>query len=57
MRSIHASPGGYVIVDDYRAFEPCRLATDEYREKHGISEELTDIDWTAVYWRKAATPA
>jgi O-methyltransferase len=46
------SPGGFVIVDDYHAFKPCRLAVDEFREGRGISGPLTRVDWTAVYWRK-----
>ncbi len=46
------SPGGFVIVDDYHAFKPCRLAVDEFREARGIDAPLTRVDWTAVYWRK-----
>ncbi|MEO0486882.1 MAG: TylF/MycF/NovP-related O-methyltransferase [Pseudomonadota bacterium] len=47
------SPGGYLIVDDYGAIAQCRQAIGEYREKHGITEPLTKIDWTGMYWRKA----
>jgi O-methyltransferase len=46
------SPGGYVIVDDYNDFEPCRRAITEFRESRGITSELHAVDWTAVYWRK-----
>lgn len=46
------SPGGYVIVDDYNDFEPCRRAITEFRESRGITSQLHPVDWTAVYWRK-----
>jgi O-methyltransferase len=48
------SPGGYVIVDDYNDFEPCRRAITEFRESRGITSDLQTVDWTAVYWRKDA---
>jgi O-methyltransferase len=46
------SPGGFVIVDDYYDFEPCRKAVDEFRNEIGDQAMLHRIDWTAVYWRK-----
>jgi O-methyltransferase len=46
------SPGGFVIVDDYFDFQPCRQAVDEFRENVGDQAALQRIDWTAVYWRK-----
>jgi O-methyltransferase len=48
------SPGGYVIVDDYNDFEPCRRAITEFRESRRITSELHTVDWAAVYWRKEA---
>jgi hypothetical protein len=48
------SPGGFVIVDDYHAFEPCRQATDEFREKHNIYDPIESIDWSGAFWRKSA---
>lgn len=45
------SPGGFVVVDDYRAVPACRQATDDYRAEHGIDTPLVSIDWTGVYWR------
>ena len=48
----HVVPGGFVIVDDYGDFEPCRAAVDEFRAKHGITEPIERIDWTGVFWRK-----
>lgn len=47
------SPGGYIIIDDYGTIEGCKLAVHDYREKHGITEEIIPIDWSGVYWQKA----
>ena len=47
------SPGGFVIVDDYGAWEPCRKAVDDFRAQHGITDEVVEVDWTGVYWRKS----
>lgn len=46
------SLGGYVIIDDYGAFAPCREATDEFRQRLGITAPLRRIDWSGVFWRK-----
>ncbi len=46
------SSGGYVIVDDYYAFEECRLAVREYRKAHGIKAPIQRVDPVCVYWRK-----
>jgi O-methyltransferase len=46
------SPGGFIIIDDYYAFEPCRQAVDEFRASRNITEPMTEIDWTGVFWRK-----
>lgn len=50
------SPGGFVIVDDYAnpKLPGCKQAVDDYRAEHGISDEITHIDWTGVFWRKSA---
>jgi len=45
-------PGGFVVVDDYHAFPPCRAAVDEFRAGRGIAEPITRIDWTGIFWRK-----
>jgi hypothetical protein len=47
------SPGGFIIVDDYHAFEPCRRAVDECRAARGDAAPLRRIDWTGVYWQKS----
>lgn len=46
------SPGGIVIVDDY-AVPGCREATNEFRSRRAIEEDLVEIDWTGRYWRVA----
>ncbi|MGW7361664.1 TylF/MycF family methyltransferase [Streptomyces sp. NPDC054802] len=47
------STGGFVVIDDY--FIPaCRKAVDEYREKHGITDEVEAIDEYSVFWRRSA---
>lgn len=45
-------PGGFIIVDDYGDFEPCRRAITEFRQTHNITDPIEKIDWTGVYWRK-----
>jgi O-methyltransferase len=49
------SPGGFVIIDDYLAIEGCRMAVDEYRASHGIVDEIVQVDWSCVYWRRGGT--
>lgn len=46
------SPGGYAIFDDYQNLPDCRRAIDEFRQSHGITEEICRIDQRAVYWQK-----
>lgn len=45
------SIGGFVIVDDYNSWPGCKLAVDEFRQKHGVTAALTKIDRDAVYWK------
>jgi O-methyltransferase len=45
------SPGGYVIIDDYHSWKGCRAAVDEFRHRHGITDEIRQIDPHAVYWQ------
>ena len=44
--------GGFLLVDDFGGLEGCRKAIMDYREAHGITEEIKQVDWTGVYWRK-----
>jgi O-methyltransferase len=46
------SPGGFCIIDDYHPIEACRQAVTDYREREGISAEITEIDGSGVLWRK-----
>lgn len=47
-------PGGFVVVDDYGALPPCRMAVDDFRRERGITDRIRTIDWTGVFWRKSA---
>lgn len=48
------SEGGYLIVDDYGAVKGCKKAIHDYREAHGITDQMHQIDWTGVWWRKGS---
>ncbi|MFV9632049.1 TylF/MycF family methyltransferase [Mycobacterium neumannii] len=45
------APGGFCIIDDY-LIKACRQAVTDYRDAHGISAEIVDIDGSGVFWRK-----
>jgi O-methyltransferase len=47
------SVGGYVIIDDYGAVDACAQAVTDYRNRHGIRDEITKVDWTGAYWRRS----
>jgi O-methyltransferase len=44
--------GGFIIIDDYNAFEFCKKAVLDYRLTYNIKEEIIEIDKEAVFWRK-----
>ncbi len=44
--------GGFIIVDDYHAYEGCRKAVDEFRRRKNISAYLHHVDAEARYWIK-----
>jgi hypothetical protein len=44
--------GGFVIVDDYGAFEGCRKAVDEFMTARGESPGFHRVDDTRIYFRK-----
>lgn len=47
------SPGGYVIVDDYGAFEACRMAVHDFLGKTESGEiAIVDIDGIGAWFRK-----
>ena len=45
------SVGGYLIIDDYN-IPACRKAVADFRQERGIDEEIREIDWTGVFWKK-----
>ncbi len=48
------SVGGYVIIDDYGEdqWTYCRKAVEDFREKHGVSEEPIKVDTKCYYWKR-----
>lgn len=46
------SVGGYVICDDYGCIPGAKAATDDFRNKRGITSPLIFIDWSRCYWKK-----
>lgn len=49
------SPGGFIIVDDYLSCPGCKRAVDDFRKERDITDEIVEIDWTGVFWRKVRT--
>ncbi len=48
------SAGGFVIVDDYHALDPCKQAVHDFRNRAGVTEPIEEIDGTGVFWRKSS---
>lgn len=48
----HVVSGGFVIVDDYGAYEGCRKAVDEFIETRGLKVFLSHVDQDCRYWVK-----
>lgn len=46
------SIGGYIIIDDWGAVKGCKQAVKDFRKENNITEEIKEIDWTGVYWKK-----
>jgi len=49
------SAGGFVVIDDYGGIPACRSAVTDFRRTYDITDEIQEIDWTGVWWRKAGT--
>jgi O-methyltransferase len=47
------SSGGYCIIDDWGAIPACKQAVMDYRKANNITDEIKEVDWTGVFWRKA----
>lgn len=45
-------PGGFVIIDDYGAYEGCRKAVDEFMQKNNLNVYLNHVDSICRYWIK-----
>jgi hypothetical protein len=41
-----------VILDDYLCWEGCQKATDENRQKNGITAPIVQVDAECCYWIK-----
>jgi O-methyltransferase len=46
------SPGGFVVIDDYGCIAQCQQAVEDFRRANGIADEIEQIDWTGVAWRR-----
>ncbi|HEX4434813.1 MAG TPA: TylF/MycF/NovP-related O-methyltransferase [Acidimicrobiales bacterium] len=47
------SPGGFCIIDDFGSHQSqAGQAVLDYRQAHGIDEEIVDIDGFGAYWRR-----
>ena len=46
------SIGGFIIIDDFNAFQFCKKAILDYRLRNEIKEDIIEIDKEAVFWRK-----
>jgi len=48
------SPGGFCIIDDFGSHaSQAGQAVHDYRAKHGITDEIIQIDEFGAYWRKS----
>jgi hypothetical protein len=45
------SPGGFVIIDDYR-LQPCAKAVNDFRSRQKIDDPIQEIDGMGVYWQR-----
>jgi O-methyltransferase len=45
--------GGCVVIDDYQLLHDCCLATEAYRTKHSITEQIGYVDHSAIFWQKS----
>lgn len=51
------APGGFLIIDDYGVIPACKKAVHDYRDQHGITEEIIDIDGSGHFWQKRVSVA
>lgn len=48
----YVQPGGYVVINDYGAFQGCRVATDEFLNHLDEKVQLVQIDQEAYFFQK-----
>ncbi len=46
-------PGGFVIIDDYGAYEGCRKAVDDFMVANGVGAYLNHVNIDCRYWIKS----
>lgn len=46
------SLGGFIIIDDYGVIPACKKAVHDFRDQHGITEEIKNIDDSGYFWQK-----
>ena len=46
------SPGGFVIVDDFKLLVPCQQAVLDYRGKMGVAAAMHEPEWSSIWWQK-----
>jgi len=46
------SPGGYILIDDYRILPETKKAVDNFRASEKITSEIKYVDWDGAYWQK-----
>lgn len=46
------SSGGFIIIDDYGVIPACKKAVHDFRDEHGITEEIKNIDGSGYFWQK-----
>jgi hypothetical protein len=44
---------GFLIIDDYRHWQGCRQAVDEYFSKDFVENKFERLDYTGIMYRKA----
>jgi O-methyltransferase len=44
---------GFIIVDDYHTWPPCKQAVDDFRTRCNVQDPIQEIDGSGVFWRKS----
>lgn len=46
------SVGGFIIIDDWNSVKGCKMAVEDFRKENRIKDEIVEIDWASIYWKK-----